>query len=71
MMMHGRSRSGEGGPMGAMRKGDKARNFKGTMVKLAHYLRAHRLKIIVVVIFAIASTVFNIVGPKEIGRAHV
>ena len=69
MMMHGRSRSGEGGPMGAMRKGDKARNFKGTMVKLAHYLRAHRLKIIVVVIFAIASTVFNIVGPKVLGNA--
>lgn len=69
MMMHGTNRSGEGGPMAAMRKGDKARNFKGTMAKLASYLQAHRLKIMVVVIFAIASTLFNIVGPKVLGNA--
>ncbi|MEZ4511819.1 MAG: ABC transporter ATP-binding protein [Chloroflexota bacterium] len=69
MMQHGNNRSGEGGPMAAMRKGDKARNFKETMRKLANYLRAHRIKIIVVIIFAIASTVFNIVGPKVLGNA--
>lgn len=70
MMMHGRRRgSSEGGPMAAMRKGDKARNFKKTMTKLAQYLSAYKVKIIVVVIFAIASTVFNIVGPKVLGNA--
>ncbi|MEJ2747836.1 MAG: ABC transporter ATP-binding protein [Anaerolineae bacterium] len=59
----------EGGPMAAMRKGDKARNFKATMKKLAQYLSAYKGKIIVVAIFAIASTVFNIVGPKVLGNA--
>ena len=68
MMMH-RSRSGEGGPMAAMRKGDRARNFKATMSKLAQYLRAYRTKITIVMIFAVASTVFNIVGPKVLGNA--
>ncbi|MAT97524.1 MAG: multidrug ABC transporter ATP-binding protein [Anaerolineaceae bacterium] len=70
MMMHGRrGGSREGGPMAAMRRGDKARNFKETMTKLAHYLSAYKVKIIIVVIFAIASTVFNIVGPKVLGNA--
>ncbi|MCB8928808.1 MAG: ABC transporter ATP-binding protein [Ardenticatenaceae bacterium] len=70
MMMHGRSRgSGEGGPMAAMRKGDTAQNFKQTMRKLASYLAAYKIKLIVVAIFAVASTVFNIVGPKVLGNA--
>lgn len=68
-MMMQRGRSGEGGPMAAMRKGDRARNFKATMAKLAHYLAAYKLKIIIVGIFAVASTVFNIVGPKVLGNA--
>lgn len=72
MMMHGRNRSsgpGGHGPMAAMRRGDKARNFKKTMAKLAQYLSAYKVKIIVVAVFAIASTVFNIVGPKVLGNA--
>ncbi len=74
MMMHrgGGSRNRgprEGGPMAAMRRGEKARNFKATMVKLAQYLSAYKGRIIVVAIFAIASTVFNIVGPKVLGNA--
>ncbi|MCB8941139.1 MAG: ABC transporter ATP-binding protein [Ardenticatenaceae bacterium] len=69
MMMHGRSRSGEGGPMAAMRKGDTARNFKATMRKLVSYLAAYKYKLIIVTIFAVASTVFNIVGPKVLGNA--
>jgi len=55
--------------MAAMRKGDQARNFKATMIKLAQYLGAYKIKITVVIIFAIASTVFNIVGPKVLGNA--
>ncbi len=69
MMMHRRGGSREGGPMGAMRKGDRARNFKATMTKLAQYLNAYKVKIIIVLIFAVASTVFNIVGPKVLGNA--
>lgn len=69
MMMQRSGGSREGGPMGAMRKGDKARNFKATMVKLGHYLTEYKFKIIIVVIFAVASTVFSIVGPKVLGNA--
>ena len=57
-----------GGPM-AMMKGDTARDFKGTMKKLLDYLGAYKIGILVVLIFAIASTVFNIFGPKILGRA--
>ena len=70
MMMHGQRRgSNEGGPMAAMRKGEQARNFKATMLKLGRYLSAYKTKIIFVIIFAIASTVFNIVGPRVLGQA--
>lgn len=57
-----------GGPM-AMMKGEKARDFNGTMKKLIKYLSVYRLSIIVVFIFAIASTIFSIVGPKILGKA--
>ncbi|NUM48607.1 MAG: ABC transporter ATP-binding protein [Anaerolineales bacterium] len=67
-MMH-RGGPAAGGPMAAMRKGDKAKNFKPTMAKLIRYLDAYRLQIIVVIVFAIASTIFNIVGPKVLGKA--
>src|SRR5512143_2205722 len=62
-----------GGPMGhgpmAMMPGAKARDFKGTMRKLIQYLGAYRLAILIVLIFAIASTASNIVGPKILGNA--
>ena len=58
-----------GGPPGMLRGGEKAVNFKGTMSKLLNYLREFRVQIIVVLIFAIASTVFSIVGPKILGNA--
>lgn len=57
-----------GGPM-AMMKGDTARDFKGTMKKLLDYLGSYKLGVLIVLIFAIASTVFNIIGPKILGRA--
>jgi ATP-binding cassette subfamily B multidrug efflux pump len=63
---------GRGGPMGRggmMMKGEKPRDFKGTMVKLLKYLRAYQASIAVVVVFAMASTVFSIVGPKMLGNA--
>jgi ATP-binding cassette subfamily B multidrug efflux pump len=59
---------GHGGPM-AMMKGEKPRDFKGTMAKLIQYLGSYKLSILIVMIFAIASTVFSIVGPKILGMA--
>jgi ATP-binding cassette subfamily B protein len=55
--------------MGGMMKGEKARNFKGTMKKLIEYLGSYKLSILIVLLFAIASTVFSIVGPKVLGQA--
>jgi ATP-binding cassette, subfamily B, multidrug efflux pump len=57
-----------GGPMGMM-KGEKARDFKGTMAKLLQYLGKYKLSISVVMLVAIASTVFSILGPKILGKA--
>ncbi|MCD6285674.1 MAG: ABC transporter ATP-binding protein [Anaerolineae bacterium] len=59
---------GPGGHMGMM-KGDKARDFKGTMRKLLHHLRPHRTALIVAILIAVASTAAGIVGPKILGRA--
>jgi ATP-binding cassette, subfamily B, multidrug efflux pump len=57
-----------GGPM-AMMKGEKPRDFRGTMAKLIQYLGQYRILILVVIVFAIASTIFSIVGPKILGKA--
>ena len=58
---------GHGGPM-AMGT-EKARDFKGTMVKLFQYLGAYKVSITIVLIIAIASTIFSILGPKILGNA--
>jgi ATP-binding cassette subfamily B protein len=52
-----------------MRPGEKAKDFKGTMRKLMEYLSNYRLPILVVMLFATASTAFNIAGPKILGQA--
>jgi ATP-binding cassette subfamily B protein len=52
-----------------LRGGEKAVNFKATMAKLLQYLRQYRWQIIIVILFAIASTIFSIVGPKILGKA--
>ncbi len=49
--------------------GEKAKDFKGTIQKLIVYLGNFRIGVIVVLIFAIGSTVFNILGPKILGTA--
>ncbi|MCJ7551887.1 MAG: ABC transporter ATP-binding protein/permease, partial [Anaerolineae bacterium] len=65
------SRPGRGGPGGhmGMMKGEKARDFKGTMRKLLQHLRPHRAALVVATLIAIASTAASIVGPKILGRA--
>ena len=67
-----RERRGMGGPMGRMggpRSVEKAKDFKGTMKKLLAYLKPYRLSILVVLLFAIGSAAFSIVGPKILGEA--
>jgi ATP-binding cassette subfamily B protein len=66
--MGGHGPMGRGGPM-AMMKGEKAHDFKGTMLKLIKYLGAYRVPIVVVMLVAAASTLFTIVGPKILGKA--
>ena len=58
------------GPMGHGRMGgEKAKDFKGTMGKLINYMSAFKIQMLFVVIFAIGGTVFNIIGPKILGKA--
>ena len=60
---------GMGGGPGMMMKGEKPRDFKGTMAKLIKYLSVYKLSFLIVILFAIASTVFSILGPKILGQA--
>jgi ATP-binding cassette, subfamily B, multidrug efflux pump len=72
MMAMNNNRPGQGGArpgMGIQAHGERARDFKGTIGRLLEYLRAYRLSLVVVLIFAIASTLFSIVGPKILGQA--
>ena len=65
-----RKKGGRGhGPGGKMMPGEKAKDFKGTMKKLMRYLAPHKFALIAVFIFAIASTVFNIISPTILGNA--
>lgn len=57
-----------GGPMGKMH-GEKAKDFKGTLNKLLKEMKPFKIGVITVIIFAIISTVFSIVGPKILGKA--
>ncbi len=62
-------RRGPGGPMGASLGGEKAHDFKGTMGKLFHFMGGYKVALVVVVVFALGSTVFNIIGPKVLSTA--
>lgn len=57
------------GPMGGMGKVEKAKDVKATAKKLALLLKPYWLALFLVLIFAIASTVFTVVGPKILGEA--
>ena len=67
--MGGRGRGPMGGGPMAMIRGEKPRDFKGTMKKLIQYLGSYKVAILIVMIFAIASTIFSIAGPKLLGNA--
>lgn len=57
------------GPMGAMMGGEKAKDFKGSFKKLLAYIGRYKFAVLAVMIFAAVSTVFNVLGPKVMGRA--
>jgi ATP-binding cassette subfamily B protein len=58
-----------GGPMGAMRGGEKPKSFRKAMKTFLKYLAPYRVSLVLVLIFAIASTIFTILGPKMLGNA--
>ena len=64
-----RGRRGGHGPHGRMGAVEKPRDFKGTVAKLARFLGRFKMLLIVALIFAIGSTVFNILGPKVLSEA--
>lgn len=57
------------GPMRGGMPGEKAKDFKGTMVRLLKYAASYRTALAVVIIFAVGSTVFSIIGPKILSQA--
>lgn len=56
------------GRMGGMRRGEKAKDFKGTMKQLLGYIGQHKIAVFAAVAFAVCSVIFNIVGPKVLGQ---
>ena len=68
------SREQRRGPAGrghghGMRPGEKAKDFKGTIKKLVRYMSIYKIQMLFVLIFAVGGTIFNILGPKILGKA--
>lgn len=61
-------RRGPMGRMGGMGRGEKAKDFKGTMRQLLGYIGQHKIAVFAAVAFAVCSVIFNIVGPKVLGQ---
>lgn len=67
-MAEQRRRSGHGGG-GFGAPAEKAKDFKGTIKKLMSFAKTYTLQIVMVMVFAIGSTIFTIAGPKILGKA--
>ncbi|MDO4343356.1 MAG: ABC transporter ATP-binding protein [Eubacteriales bacterium] len=65
MSAQGRNKMHGPGRMGT----EKAKDFSGTMKKLFSYMKRYKLRFLIMLIFAVASTVFSIVGPRILGKA--
>lgn len=52
-----------------MMPAEKAKDFKGSIGKLIKYVGSYKIAIFIVMIMAAASTVFNVAGPKVLGKA--
>lgn len=64
-----RPRGGRGGGMrGGRIPGEKAKDFKGTMLKLIDYMGEYKKSFIIVAVFAVFSSTFSIIGPKILGK---
>lgn len=63
------SRPGGGHGMRGMHSGEKAKDMKGTFGKLGRYLGRYGILILLVIVFAIGSTIFSILGPNILGNA--
>lgn len=57
------------GPHGGMMPGEKAKDYKGTFQKLFRYMERYKGRLILMMFFAMGGTIFNIVGPKVLGKA--
>lgn len=57
------------GPMGMSLGGEKVTDFRGTMKKLLHFMGKYKIALVIVVVFALGSTIFNIIGPKVLSTA--
>ena len=58
-----------GGHHGGAMTGEKAKDFKGSMAKLFKYMERYKFRFTLMFVFAVAGTVFTIVGPKILGKA--
>ncbi len=65
----GRGPIGRGGMGGMGMPVQKAKDFKGTLKRLINYLKPHRIRLLIVLVLAVASTVFSIMAPKVSGKA--
>lgn len=54
---------------GAMVPPQKSKDFMGSVKKLLAYVAGFKIQIVLVIVFAVASTIFNVVGPKILGKA--
>jgi ATP-binding cassette subfamily B protein len=57
------------GGHGRMGSGEKAKDFKGTLKRVLKYIGPYKFPILCVMLFAVGSTIFNIIGPKVLGKA--
>ncbi len=58
-----------GGPAGKMMPGEKATDFKKTMKTLIGYLAVYKIRLIIVFVFAVGSTLFSVISPTILGSA--
>lgn len=59
----GGGRGGVGAPI------EKPRNFMGSLKRLLGYLKPQLIPLIIVIVFAVVSTIFMIIAPKMLGKA--
>jgi len=58
-----------GGPGGRMMPGEKPKNFKNAVRDIVRYMGKYRIAVVFVILAAVTGTVFNVIGPKVMGRA--